>query len=169
MMKLAITASILSLAALPALAQSDAAASDPTRPVAPETGTGSIQDISAQTWSDEVREVFFVDEAMTSLRPTGEMEERWAALDPQAKERAKRDCQAFLMDAGSMGGASSGGIGGAVTPDTEEAGSSEDIGGADSPAPVREDTTNASDAPASPGDASVWNQACSFVTSFQSQ
>ncbi|EGJ20838.1 hypothetical protein RSWS8N_02130 [Cereibacter sphaeroides WS8N] len=170
MRKIAFTASLLALAAAPGFAQSGADGMDPTRPVAPETGTGSIKDISQQTWSDDVRDVFFEDAAMTSLRATDEMEKRWAALDPEARERAVRDCQAYLMDAGSMGGASSGGIGGALTPDADEAGTTgEDLGGTDTPAPVPEDTTNASDAPASPGDASVWTQACSFVTSFKPQ
>ncbi|WP_246100113.1 hypothetical protein [Cereibacter sediminicola] len=169
MMKVALAATLFGLAGLPALAQSGADGMDPTRPVATETGTGSMRDISEQTWSDDVREVFFIDEAMTSLRPTDEMEERWAALDPEAKERAKRDCQAFLMDAGSMGGASAGGLGGALRPDPEQADSGSQIGGADTPAPVPTDTTNSSEAPPAPGNAPVWNQACSFVTSFQSQ
>ncbi|MCE6961447.1 hypothetical protein LAZ40_20675 [Cereibacter sphaeroides] len=168
MMKFLAAAGLLACAALPALAQSGADGMDPNRPVATDTGSGAMTDISAQTWAPAVREVFFADEAMTSLRPTDEMADRWAELDPESKAQAKRDCQAYLMDAGSMGGASSGGLGGAVTPDPDVA-TNEEPAAPDNPAPVASDTTNSSNAPASPGDASVWTQACSFVTSFQSQ
>lgn len=145
-----------------------AQSSDTTAPGTPDasaTGTGTAEDISARSWNEPVREVFFTDATMTEIRPTEEVETRWAALDPEEKQKAKRDCAAFLIDAGAMGGA-----GGPSQGDTAAqlpgADGTTETGGARDPSSVSTDTTTTSDAPASPGDATLWNQACALVKSF---
>ncbi|PTE20467.1 hypothetical protein C5F48_17395 [Cereibacter changlensis JA139] len=155
-----------------ALAQGDPAqGSDPETPQASATGTGSEQDIAAQSWNEAVRDVFFTDATMSEIRPTEDVEARWATLDPETKEIAKRDCAAFLIDAGSMGGAGGPSLGdtapadGAATGGAATDGAATD-GAGDAGAPAATDTTTASEAPPSPGNSPLWNQACSLVKSF---
>ena len=157
------TAAALLVTMQPALAQSGADGTDPNRAVATETGTGSQNDISSRSWSNAVRDAFFTDASMQSLRPTGEIAERWAAVDQSTKDVAIRDCQAYLMDAGSMGGASTGGLGGALTTDATE--TPDDPSPEADGVPSTTDTTTSSTEPASPGNSPVWTQACSLVTS----
>lgn len=146
-----------------ALAQS----SDTTAPGTPEataTGTGTSEDISARSWNDAVRDVFFTDASMSEIRDTEDVEARWAALDPADKQAAKEDCAAFLIDAGSMGGA--GGPSNGDTAEPAAPAAETETGGTSDAGSVSTDTTTASDAPASPGDSTLWNQACSLVKSF---
>jgi hypothetical protein len=164
----------LSLAALlaaglghAALAQGDPAqGSDPGTPQASATGTGSEQDIAAQSWNEAVRDVFFTDATMSEIRPTEDVEARWAMLDPETKEIAKRDCAAFLIDAGSMGGAGGPSLGDTAPADGAATGGAATDGAGDAGAPAATDTTTASDAPPSPGNSPLWNQACSLMKSF---